>query len=126
VVYDNICRGLFNRHKRIFSFLMAARIDLKNKRVSSASFGAFLKGVLPVEITKTTFASTKIARAKYQLCLGLAREIPSLKGLPESLESETKDWEEWVESPELHLKPLPKKMAGASEFDRILITKVLR
>jgi dynein heavy chain len=25
-IFENICRGLFNNHKRIFSFLLAAKI----------------------------------------------------------------------------------------------------
>ena len=29
-VYSNVCRGLFNAHKRIFSFLMTAKIQLKS------------------------------------------------------------------------------------------------
>jgi dynein heavy chain len=29
-IYSNVCRGLFNQHKRIFSFLMAAKIYMKS------------------------------------------------------------------------------------------------
>lgn len=32
-VFLNVCRGLFNNHKRIFSFMVAAQIDLKSGRI---------------------------------------------------------------------------------------------
>lgn len=73
IVYDNICRGLFNRHKKIFSFLMAVRIELNSQKLTPNCFSIFLKGVVPLEITKTIFVSAKIPKLKYQMVLGMAK-----------------------------------------------------
>jgi dynein heavy chain len=34
-IYLNVCRGLFNAHKRIFSFLMTIKIQLNYQQISS-------------------------------------------------------------------------------------------
>ena len=46
MVYSNICRGLFNTHKLIFSFIIAARILLNSKNISIAEWDLLLKGVV--------------------------------------------------------------------------------
>ena len=46
IVYNNICRGLFNTHKLIFSFMIASRILLKAGRISAKEWDLYLKGVL--------------------------------------------------------------------------------
>lgn len=46
VVYSNICRGLFNTHKLIFSFMISARILLQRKSITVAEWSLFLRGVI--------------------------------------------------------------------------------
>lgn len=49
IIFSNICRGLFNTHKLIFSFMLAAKIQLEAKEEKSMTAGEwdlFLKGVL--------------------------------------------------------------------------------
>lgn len=43
-IYLNVCRGLFNPHKRIFSFLIAAKIQLNSKAISAAEWNLFVRG----------------------------------------------------------------------------------
>ena len=46
IVYNNICRGLFNTHKLIFAFLIGSRIFLNNKEISIEEWDLYLKGVI--------------------------------------------------------------------------------
>ena len=44
-IYTNVCRGLFNDHKRIFSFLVASQISMKEaKKISQLEWNTFVKG----------------------------------------------------------------------------------
>lgn len=46
IVYNNICRGLFNSHKLIFAFLIGSRILLNINEISKEEWDLFLKGVI--------------------------------------------------------------------------------
>jgi dynein heavy chain len=44
VIYTNVCRGLFEEHKLIFSFLMSVQINRKAGIVSDGMWSVFLRG----------------------------------------------------------------------------------
>lgn len=46
IIYLNVCRGLFNDHKKIFSFLVASAISLKSEDISKQEWNAFNRGVV--------------------------------------------------------------------------------
>ena len=46
IVYNNICRGLFNMHKLIFAFLIGSRILLNRGDITMEEWNLFLKGVI--------------------------------------------------------------------------------
>ena len=43
-IYTNVCRGLFEAHKLIFSFLIATSINKKSKVLNETLWGIFLRG----------------------------------------------------------------------------------
>ena len=45
-VYLNICRGLFNTHKLIFSFSIASKIFRQNGEIPEGEWSIFLRGVI--------------------------------------------------------------------------------
>ncbi len=46
-IFDNICRGLFNRHKRILSFLIGIKIQMNElQSISQTEWNALIKGIL--------------------------------------------------------------------------------
>ncbi len=44
VVFTNVCRGLFEAHKLIFSFLIATSIDRQYKLIQQDLWSVFLRG----------------------------------------------------------------------------------
>ncbi len=44
-LYKNICRGLFEAHKIIFSFLIATEINRKAGKISDPAWSLLLRGV---------------------------------------------------------------------------------
>src|SRR5687767_1239507 len=44
-IYLNVCRGLFNSHKQLFSFLVTSAINRQNGDIAPAEWNIFLKGV---------------------------------------------------------------------------------
>ena len=44
MLYTNVCRGLFSKHKLIFSFLISTSIQRQLKVISNKSWMGLLKG----------------------------------------------------------------------------------
>ena len=42
--YVNICRGLFEKDKLLYSFLISSKIELYDKKINPAEWGFFLRG----------------------------------------------------------------------------------
>jgi len=47
-VYRNICRGLFEKDKLIFSYIMAVRIALQSGSIKQSEWNFFLSGAINV------------------------------------------------------------------------------
>ncbi|CAD8076520.1 unnamed protein product [Paramecium sonneborni] len=71
IIYQNICRGLFNQHKLIFSFFMAVKIQLNDKEISQQEWNYFIKGanltVQPPPMPNTVKLSPQLWNELYQL-----------------------------------------------------------
>ena len=54
-VFMNVCRGLFNEHKLIFSFIMSVKIQMKSGLITNSEWMFLLKGVtfIPAEFILT-------------------------------------------------------------------------
>ena len=48
--YFNICRGLFEVHKLLFSFLIATSINLENNKIPQREWQFFLRGATDIKI----------------------------------------------------------------------------
>ena len=44
-IYLNVCRGLFNEHKKIFAFLVASKIEKRLGHIKGLEWDLFLKGI---------------------------------------------------------------------------------
>jgi len=51
-MYINICRGLFNNHKKIFAFLIASSIERDKGDINKSEWDLLLKGVGFNDISK--------------------------------------------------------------------------
>ena len=52
-IYLNVCRGLFNEHKKIFSFLVASKIQKRLSNIKPQEWDLFLKGIPLGAVYKT-------------------------------------------------------------------------
>jgi len=45
IIYTNVCRGLFNTHKQLFSFLVSSAIGRRTNAIKAPEWDIFLKGL---------------------------------------------------------------------------------
>jgi len=52
IIFTNVCRGLFEKDKLVFSFLIAISINRKAKLLSDQLWSVFLRGAGPFDKSK--------------------------------------------------------------------------
>lgn len=88
-IYMNIGRGLFERHKQIFSFLLATVIEKHEKRLNDAEIDFLLRGPIGTRamITQKPEDLQKLTEKQWISCLHLESEFQAFKGLTAGLET---------------------------------------
>jgi len=81
--YTNICRGLFEVDKLLYSFLNAASILRRGGEISNMEWNCFLRGS-PTDFTSNTNESEIIADAVFYKLLGLEEAHFSFKDISKS------------------------------------------
>ena len=132
-IYINVCRGLFNIHKKIFSFLLSAQIQLKVKKINMQEWNMFLKG--PSVLTKRTSVTeenrpiylTKVSDSQWNSLISLKQSNAEWSSVLENMKLNSKLWDDWIQNPEPHLIDLPDEFdKKISLFQKLLLIRLLR
>ncbi|EGR31243.1 hypothetical protein IMG5_115030 [Ichthyophthirius multifiliis] len=127
-IYLNICRGLFNDHKRIFSFLVSTAIQLRENYISKPEWHTFCRGA-PILKEKAQPQPPELqlnAKVWQNLCQ-LCTHIPCFDLLIASIKSQPKEWNQWIHSQEPFLQQFPSKYkAELTVFQKLLLVKTVR
>lgn len=138
VIFSNICRGLFNTHKLIFSFMLAAKIQLESKdarSITAQEWDLFLKGVLvdhpEMKHTRkphgTEDKDTIFDEKTWRFLLNLEQTHQAFADLPVDISKNVDAWIAWVKLKEPQNEPLPGEWNHRlTHFQKMLIFKSLR
>lgn len=98
-VYQYVCRGLFERHKLLFSFQLCVRILQNDNKVPKPEFDFFCYGGVVVDRTeqRPNPCPDWIDGPTWDNLTELDK-IPGLMGLASSFEQATKEWKRWYMS----------------------------
>jgi dynein heavy chain len=128
-IYLNICRGLFNSHKLIFSFSITCKILRIAGEISDDEWGLLLRGVLMdgnIKNIKNPDPNL-ISDKQWRIILNLEPLHENFLELPEQFERNIEQWKQWIKSKEPDNLPLPGGLDDKiTLFQRLLIFKALR
>jgi dynein heavy chain len=102
IVFNNICRGLFNRHKLIFAFMIVSRIFLQAGNITVPEWDIFLKGVIMdgnIKSTKNPDPEV-ISEKQWRFILNLECISESFDGLSSSISTAYDTWKPWLTAKE--------------------------
>lgn len=126
-----ICRGLFERHKLLFSFLLATTIMKSVTTITEEEWDMFLRGgvgrpIAPTfqsESRRPTYFSTATWTDLGALC-----NTSNFKQLGEHFMSHRGVWDEWFQNTygDEVLARLPDPVAGLSFWHQMMLIKVIR
>ncbi|KAG2381746.1 hypothetical protein C9374_006130 [Naegleria lovaniensis] len=105
-IFTNVCRGLFEKDKIIFSFLICTRILLYDQVIDENEWLLFLRGA-PLTYDSKNELSNWLSDLSWNLLTALDAEIPQLKGLKASVTGNLFTWKKYFEDTEAYSKELP-------------------
>ncbi|XP_064181287.1 dynein axonemal heavy chain 2 [Anguilla rostrata] len=127
-VYRYTCRGLFERHKLLFSFQMCTKILEVAGKLHMDEYSFFLRGglVLDKEGQMDNPCSGWLSDANWDNITELDK-LGNFHGLMSSFEQYPRDWQQWYTSAEPEIAALPGEWENScSELQRMLIVRSLR
>lgn len=91
LMFTDICRGLFESHKKIYSFLMCTAIRRENKTITFAEWNYLVRGTTKTSILPNPDHAL-LSPAGWDF-LSYADEVyPELKGIASSMKSKLAEW----------------------------------
>lgn len=128
-VYSNTCRGLFERHKLLFSFHTTVRILEGDGKISPAEYSFLLRGglVRDRELQAPNRCRDWLSDASWDHITELDRTIVAFNGLVSSFEQNQREWRRWYEDAEPEEASLPGEWDHKlNELQTMIVLRCLR
>lgn len=127
-IYINICRGLFEKDKLLYSFLNTASIFKRSGEITPDEWNIYLRG------STTDFSSFEndvpyVTDAIFYKIMGLEEAHSNFADISKSWAStdDAKYWRPMMSSEEPHTLPLPPVYADRlNPFQQLMLIKVIR
>jgi dynein heavy chain len=127
-VYRNVTRGLFEKDKTLFSFMIAASINKASKVISEDLWAIFTRGptLADKSLSKPNPNKNIFSTKGWELAEYLENSFPKFTGFTASLTNKIKAWEAYIEAGKLS-NPLPEDWDRKLDlFDKVIISRVLQ
>eukprot|EP00899_Mesostigma_viride_P007437 jgi/Mesvir1/16695/Mv15092-RA.1 len=146
-IYTNVCRGVFEEHKSMFSFLMCASILRASGEIAAAEWNFVLRGLVAApheeqaaagggggqgnaggsHAAHANPAEKWITATMWASLVHLNNTFPMFKGLVVDFTVNTDHWKAFFDTAEPHVAPLPGEWGTVvTDFGRLMLLRVLR
>eukprot|EP00656_Telonema_subtile_P031899 TRINITY_DN3494_c0_g2_i1.p1 TRINITY_DN3494_c0_g2~~TRINITY_DN3494_c0_g2_i1.p1 ORF type:complete len:4527 (-),score=1335.50 TRINITY_DN3494_c0_g2_i1:103-13683(-) len=130
-VYRSTCRGLFEKHKLLFSLLICMKKLMEEAvppKVAFEEYQFFLRG--PLIMDRSTLRENAFSEwldDQAWEALSELEKLPNFRGFLSSLEQSPRDWKAWYRLPNPESKPLPGDWNNKlDDFQRMVVLRSLR
>ncbi|XP_065175861.1 dynein axonemal heavy chain 2-like isoform X2 [Sycon ciliatum] len=126
-VYRYTCRGLFERHKLLFSFHMCAKIMEAAEELNMDDYHFFLRGGVVIDRETQVDNPTKWLPESAWDNITELDKLPNFHGMINSFEMEQREWNAWYTSAEPEKTTLPGEWdRSLNELQKMLIVRSIR
>eukprot|EP01059_Diplonema_ambulator_P016445 TRINITY_DN279_c0_g3_i1.p1 TRINITY_DN279_c0_g3~~TRINITY_DN279_c0_g3_i1.p1 ORF type:complete len:4125 (+),score=1634.24 TRINITY_DN279_c0_g3_i1:116-12490(+) len=124
--YNTVCRGLFEKDKQLFAFLMVSHIFRESGDISDDEWAFMLRGSAGLRPHDPKPKPDFIDEMPWN-DVQMLGEMHGFEGLVDSLESGDADqWRNWMAEDEPHEIPMPGGFNKKSQMKQLLILRCLR
>ena len=127
-IYTNVCRGLFESHKAIFSFLIASSIFRKSGEIEPVAWSFLLRGAGIVDKAKQMKSPDGMLfpANSWDLATVLDAQLPSFQGFTQHVSKNIAQWREFVAGDVVE-DPMPGDWSHKIDhFGKLLLIKVVK
>ncbi|KAI9144540.1 dynein heavy chain and region D6 of dynein motor-domain-containing protein [Paraphysoderma sedebokerense] len=125
-LFCNVCRSLFEKHKLLFSFLLAVKILMNEGRINADEWKFLLTGGTASDHQIPNPASDWLASRSWTDILSLSK-LTSFQDLAEGFSRTVDDFRRLYDSAHPHREILPDKWATSLDaFQKLLVLRCLR
>ncbi|CAJ1351319.1 unnamed protein product [Effrenium voratum] len=130
MLYKNICRSLFEKHKLLFSFLLTMRLRITTGKVSMSDYRFLLTGGTAMEEPPAKPADWVPDRCWLEI-FKLSKLDEIYAAIPDSFITQPKRWKEAYDSSDpmkylTETRTAPDSLKGLSEFQKLLVLRCVR
>lgn len=129
IIYTNVTRGLFEAHKRIFSFLISISINKNAGIVKEALLSVLLRGAGVIDKAKQPQNPDKnmITVLNWDLAYFIDQNFENFKGLCSSIKTKLTSWKEYSLCADPLKEKLPEEWNEKLDpFEKMIIIKIFR
>jgi dynein heavy chain len=124
--FNYVRRGLFERHKIIFSTFICLRIMERGGRLKAEEIKLFVEGRPHMaQLNMPETVRGYLTEPIWRECKSL-ESVPEMADLCESLDHDHLHWRKWFGEEKVEEIDLPKKYKDARDFHKLMIIKVMR
>ena len=132
VVYRNICRGLFELHKLVFSFLISTQISIREGKIQMDEWDLYIRGAGVV--TKKNKENVNplpnlMSDSAWNLACAVEDKLGSFNGLTGSMAQAALQWSDYanLKNPYLEPKRIPAGFGDRlTSFQRLILMRILK
>ena len=129
-VFMNVCRGLFESHKLLYSFLICSEILKERGDIDLSEWNFLLRGG-PLADSSTALencAPDVFTAVQWKELTSLVQAVPdTFADLATDISDSVSEWTTMVKSDAPHQAPLPGRWEkGLTHFQKLLVLKVFR
>uniref|UniRef100_A0A0R3TBZ9 Dynein_heavy domain-containing protein n=1 Tax=Rodentolepis nana TaxID=102285 RepID=A0A0R3TBZ9_RODNA len=125
-LYVDVCRGLFDRHRIVFSLLLCARILIARNEIRLSEFIFFLTGGVSLENHVPNPAPEWLSVPSWDELCRLS-ELNPFNGLKEHIRDNITEWKRFYDSKSPQTTPLPAPWnTQLDNFRTLMVLKCIR
>jgi len=126
-MYQTVCRGLFEAHKGIFSFLICTAIQRAAGDIATPDWNFLLRGGIPPATMPKNPDPEALTGPQWEQLVCLSDVGSAWEGLSGTVAKTLPEWTIWAESEEPHRAALPGEWEEKlSALQKLLLVRVLR
>jgi len=122
-IFKYKCRGLYEKHKILFTILMTLKIDLDKGKITRSQFEYFIKGGASIDITSIKPKPFDWVTDICWMNLGLLQTIPPFQSILTAVEINGSSWKKWYEKSSPEKEKMPDGFDRLDVFERLLMVR---
>ncbi|KAL0216159.1 hypothetical protein P9112_008343 [Eukaryota sp. TZLM1-RC] len=125
LTFENVCRGIFEKDKLVFAFLIASSIERNSKLISEEDWNFFLKGPTTLDLDLPDNRPSWIGDREWEL-INYMGQLTSFDGIVDDVINQSDTWQEWSQQESLDYELPSPWNEKSSNFQFLMFVQIFK